>query len=408
MFKSKYLKYLVIFVLITIFVLSSFSVSSYASSDVIYRLSNFDVFGSDNDDIPQINVIRIDNVDYTRLLYRKSSNTSEPVRITLFRKISNKLKSGNSYTLSYTVRRGPGTGDISCQLLLSDDPERVDNAVNLGFFNTSGMADGSSQDYSIQLTYPDNFNGKQCYILALFIIDSAYSTVFVSDFVFENNNKSEEKIDGILEWLDRIYYSIVGGNDSLGNSHIGIVQSIQNLNSSLSAKLTNCTNELKSKFEECTTSLNNNLKTQLATFWTNLNKSLNKINSDILSFKSSVEGLFNDFLTFFESKFSILFEKLDTLIKGQPSSKDDFDTSAKDNIDNINKDIEDTESGLPSVDGSDFDKVINTDILSDLSKGFVAVNTVFSIVTEKLGFTSVIVFFLSFGLAIYIIGRRLG
>lgn len=405
MFKSKYLKYLVTFVLVTIFVVSSFSVSSYADSAIRYRLANFDIYADDTVSIPSITTHVIRDVPYTRLIYE---NSTENLRITAFRKVSDELKAGNSYTLTYTAMRGAGIGSVSCQLLLSDDPENVDNAVNLGFFDTSDINNGDEQKYSIQLTYPDNFNGKQCYIIALFLITKNYSSTFISDFVFENNDKSEEKIDGILEWLDRIYYSIVGGKDSLGNSHIGIVQSIQNLNSSLSSKLTNCTNELKSKFEECTTSLNNNLKTQLATFWTNLNKSLNKINSDILSFKSSVEGLFNDFLTFFESKFSILFEKLDTLIKGQPSSKDDFDTSAKDNIDDINKDIENTESGLPSVDGSDFDNVVNTDILSDLSKGFVAVNTVFSIVTEKLGFTSVIVFFLSFGLAIYIIGRRLG
>lgn len=209
-------------------ILFSFSVSSYADSTIRYRLSNFDVFGSDNDSIPQIDVIRIDNVDYTRLLYRKSVNTSELARITLFRKISNELKSGNSYTLSYTVRRGPGTGNISCQLLLSDDPENLDNAVDLGFFDTSGMADGSSQDYSIQLTYPDNFNGKQCYILALLVVDTVYSTVFVSDFIFDNNDKTEEKIDGILEWLSAVYHSIVGGEDSRGVQHDGLVQGIKN------------------------------------------------------------------------------------------------------------------------------------------------------------------------------------
>lgn len=279
------------------------------------------------------------------------------------------------------------------------------DAFPFAFWESPGT---SFEDYNIQFQFPDKFNGKQVYLVFVIMGDYHAGGFLVSDFVFTNNDNSDGKIDGILEWLNRIYYSISGGIDSSGVTHIGIVKSIQNLGSFLDAKLTSCTSDLTSKLDSCKSALISHLTTCTNTLWSNLQSALNTINSNLLLFKHSVENLFINLSAFLDSKFTILFDKLDTLIKGKDVSKDDFDTSGKDNIDNINKDIEDTESNLPGFDGSDFDKVINTDILSDLSKGFIAVNSVFSIVIDKLGFTAVIVFFLSFGLAIYIIGRRLG
>ena len=408
MFKSKYFKYLVTFVLVTIFVLSSFSVSSYASETITYSLYDFTFISGTK---PNSFERQYQNGKYYTLI---SLNTTSPssdgggAKYCAVSKVSDKLKIGNSYTLTYSVRSlQANNNNYSFSFYMTDDPSNMtpDNAVQFAFFESPST---SFQDYNIQFQFPNQFNGKQVYLVFVVVADFHGNGFLVSDFSFTNNDNSNDNIDNVLEWLNRIYYSISGGIDSSGVTHIGIVKSIQNLGSSLDAKLTSCTSDLTSKLDSCKSALISHLTTCTNTLWRNLQSALNTINSNLLLFKHSVESSFNNLSTFLDSKFTVLFDKLDTLIKGKEVNKDDFGTENKDKVDDINKDIEDTESNLPDFDGSDFDKVINTDILSDLSKGFIAVNSVFSIVIDKLGFTAVIVFFLSFGLAIYIIGRRLG
>lgn len=422
MFKSKYLKYLVTFVLITIFVLSSFSVSSTALSSFNYSLIDFKWLNQPGyEPFHEWEERTVNGKNYTHLGW----NTYSLEKITSVYQLSNDLKVGNNYTISFDIINHCHSRDeaasiskdayMTMYMALSTSLTDYSNSIEICSFDTLD----NISEYNIQFSYPNQFSGKQVYLICVFFGFPAKDAdnnpvrsamiVDVSDFVFTDNNSSEyEKTDNILDWLNRIYHSIAGGTDSSGISHIGIVQAIQDLGTCLNSKLTSCTSDLTSKLDSCKSALISHLTNCTNTLWSNLQSALNTINSNLLLFKHSVENSFSDFLSFFDSKFTVLFEKLDTLIKGKSVSEDDFDTSGKDNIDNINKDIEDTESNLPDFNGSDFDKVINTDILSNLSKGFIALNSVFSIVVDKLGFTSIIVFFLSFGLAIYIIGRRLG
>lgn len=151
-------------------------------------------------------------------------------KLSLFYKLSDELKAGESYTISFNVFRATGMEGFSeVYFALSDSPTQFDDVVNIASFSTSGISKGGSQRFSIQFTYPENkFNGKQCYILCSILSPKGYSLFYLSDIVFTNNNQTDDKIDGILEWLSAVYHSIVGGEDSRGVKHDGLVQGIKN------------------------------------------------------------------------------------------------------------------------------------------------------------------------------------
>lgn len=206
----------------------SFTLPSFASDAVTYRLADFEM--APDSDVPySFCTTQMNGQTFTKLVYQSSSVQGQgQVRITAFKKLSNELKIGASYTLTFSVKNYYLSGYTSCLLYLTDDLDQFDNAVELCSFTTDGMNLTDFYDYSIQFKYPDTFNGKQCYIVALVVANRGITGFFVTDFVFTNNDQSEEKIDGILEWLSAVYHSIVGGEDSRGVQHDGLVQGIKN------------------------------------------------------------------------------------------------------------------------------------------------------------------------------------
>lgn len=231
-------------ILVISFLLCSFCLSPSAASAVTYHFADFEILA--DSDVPfEFRTDKLNGKPATRVTY----TASQKVKVSAFRKISDEFKSGNSYTLTFTVRKGTvGDGYISFLLLLSDSPTSIDNAIELVSFHTGDMAQGAVQDFSIQTSYPDDFNGKQCYLVALIVSNGASGT-YITDFVFTNNNQTEEKIDGILEWLSATYHGIVGGEDSRGVKHDGLVQGIKNGLNSLGDRLVNSFNNIKISIE---------------------------------------------------------------------------------------------------------------------------------------------------------------
>lgn len=91
---------------------------------------------------------------------------------------------------------------------------------------------------------------------------------------------------------------------------------------------------------------------------------------------------------------------------------DDFqgppiDDSASEQIDDINNQISSIEGELPKIDADELDGLINGVNIDEYNNGFRAFNRVFDDVITALDMQAVLIFCLSFGLAIYIIGRRL-
>lgn len=206
---NKFLSILLVFV---IFV-SLFSFSAFADDTVTYRLHDFKR-AADSDGVSEFKVVNVNGVDYTSVRY----SLSNQMRITAFLNVSNELKAGASYTLTYTVVNNSVSGYITGFIYLSDDTEKFDNAVELGSFTTENLT--GKQDYSIQMIYPDNFNGKQCYIVVMFIVVPskvnnnfvASSPAFlISDFVFTNNDPVTKDgfFDGLLGGISDFFDFLV-------------------------------------------------------------------------------------------------------------------------------------------------------------------------------------------------------
>lgn len=263
---------------------------------------------SDSDAVSEFKVVNVNGVDYTSVRY----SLSNQIRISYFSKVSNELKAGNSYTLTYTVANNSVSGYVSGFLYLTDDPENFDNSVELGSFTTENLT--GKQDYSIQITYPDNFNGKQCYLVVmLIVVPSKVNNNFVSsspgflisDFVFTNNNQSEEKIDSILDLVSAIYHGIVGGEDSRGVVHDGLVQGIKNGLNSLGDRISNFFDNLGEKFGIDIGSLGDRIRDFFSNFWENVSAGFDAIKDKIGDIGEGIKAKFQEiadsFTAFFDT-----------------------------------------------------------------------------------------------------------
>lgn len=261
---------------------SAFAVNSFAASTVTYRLADFEIFG--DSDTPSIfSVVTINGRQFTRVAYTPYTD----VRVTAFRKISDQLKIGTSYTLTFTASLYYAGRGTSCSLFLADDPDNMDNAVELCTIDTKNFTAEKFYDYSVQFQYPEKFSGKQCYLVALVVAPSGENLYmpgfYVSDFVFTDNNAAEEeKIDSILEWLSALYHSVVGGEDSRGVQHDGLVQGIKNGLSGLGDRISTF-------FED--------LKNNITTAFDSLKEKLTAIGDDI---KAKFQEIADSFTEFFD------------------------------------------------------------------------------------------------------------
>lgn len=155
-----------------------------------------------------------------------SSSAGGGAKYCVVSKVSDQLKIGASYTLTYSAR-ALNDYNYKFSFYLTDEPNNLttDSAVPFAILDNPGT---TFKDYNIQFQFPDKFNGKQVYLVFEVIGDFHAGGFLVSDFVFTNNDNSDDKIDGILEWLSALYHSIVGGEDSRGVKHDGLVQGIKN------------------------------------------------------------------------------------------------------------------------------------------------------------------------------------
>ena len=225
--------------------LSVSGVNSYAAEVIKYRLADFSLLEGDK---PLIFSYRQDGGrDVTLINY----STTSDVKVSAFTKISDSFKFDTSYTLTYSVKVG-SVGSSHFILYFSPDPYDLENALILSEIDSSQLST-SYTDFTAQFKIPDEFNGKQCYLVFFLVSSKTGSSIYVSDFVFTNNDKSEEKIDGILEWLSAVYHSIVGGEDNRGVQHDGIVQGIKNglngLGDRISSFFTNLWNNISAGFD---------------------------------------------------------------------------------------------------------------------------------------------------------------
>ena len=278
-------KVILSFILI-IGILFSFSVCSFADDSVTYRLCTFKLIsGSDkpNTFIP----VSDDGKTVTKVLY----NTSSDIKVTCYQQTNN-LKIGTSYTLTYGVKNLSALGNCTVSIFLSDSITRLDNAVTVTEFDTSSCSLSYYNNFSVQFTYPEQFSGKSTYVVVMIVADKGVSGFQVTDFVFTNNDKSEEKIDSILDLLSAVYHGIVGGEDSRGVNHDGLVQGIKNGLSNLGDRISSFFNTLGERISSFFSDL-----------WSNISSGFEAIKDKIAEFGEGIKAKFQEISDNFSSFF---------------------------------------------------------------------------------------------------------
>lgn len=268
--------------------LSAFAVNSFAAETVTYRLCTFKLI-SGSDKPNTFTPVSDDGKTVTKVLY----NVSSDIKVTCYQQTNN-LKIGSDYTLTYGVKNLSAVGSCHVSIFLSDSTTNLDNAVTVTEFDTSSCSLSYYNNFSVQFTYPEQFSGKSTYVVVMIVADKGICGFQVTDFVFTNNDKSEEKIDGILEWLSAVYHGIVGGEDSRGVQHDGLVQGIKNGISALGDRISAFFDNLGEKFGINIGSLGDRIRDFFSNFWENVSAGFEAIKDKIADIGEGIKVKFQE------------------------------------------------------------------------------------------------------------------
>ncbi len=181
---------------------SAFYTSGYAKNEVCIALTNLSLEDEYN----------------LQFFYSIMSETSYTIIVGLLNSSDESL--ATLYTAEYNYQSGGRMGVHECNVNFT--------LKNLGVSSNQGIK------LMIWLVVPSGFG---------------YSFHFgFSDIVFTNLDDDSGLFDSILNWLSRIYHSIAGGTDREGVNHEGIVQGIKNGLNSLGTRIGNFFADLKQGF----------------------------------------------------------------------------------------------------------------------------------------------------------------
>lgn len=300
--------------------LSVFAVNSSAAQTFTYRLSDFSFYEGDRPST-------FGSSSYLgKSVTKVAFNSSSSIRGVAYVKLTSEFKIGNSYTLTFSASRASGVGLSGLTLYLASSlPFNDTDGFMISDITSDDLLSTGYKDYSVQLTLPDSFNGKQVYLCALIFADEKPSTLYVSDFVFTNNNNTDEKIDGILEWLSATYHGIVGGEDSRGVQHDGLVQGIKNGLSGLGDRISNFFENLGEKFGVDIGSLGDRIQNFFSNFWENVSAGFDAIKDKIGDIGEGIKAKFQEisdnFANFFDTFKPRVYEEY-LWVSGQIGSSD--------------------------------------------------------------------------------------
>lgn len=284
--------------------------------------------------------------------------------------------------------------------------EKIDNdilALNSNFITFNDTFNTNFGDFLTNFgNFSDSFNTTLTDILDLTFGD--FLTDF-GNFTDSFNTTFNTSVGGILNGL----------NINLGNLNSNISNQTQNL-SGLQTALDNIytdVHSIDSVVKGFSVSLGNlsNINSTLNTISSTLNSLMDSVSSSLNTMNSTLSTISTDIFNGFSdvsSAFDNANNTLDSIEKGEEVKPDDFSSEGADGFNSISDELESSDSQLPQLSQDVLDNSFDSSIISELNLGFMALNNVFDVVTSALGFTSVLVFLMGFGLAVYIIGRRLG
>lgn len=188
---KKYVKHSLTFLVITVLLVSLNLNAFCASSSFSYRLADFSFLEGDK---PSGFDVRVDS---GKTVTRVGFNSATDVRVVIYYTLTNEFKLGSNYTLSFSASRGPTLNTSSITLFLTSSLNALsdENSLQIAEFSTDELSSTSYKDFSFQVRLPDSFNGKQVYLVAFILADKGSSSLWVTDFVFSNNNSLEGNVD---------------------------------------------------------------------------------------------------------------------------------------------------------------------------------------------------------------------
>lgn len=161
-----------------------------------------------------------------------------------------KLSGNHEYTLDFWYAFNTATfGKLFVELEILDGNNNLISAQIL-YYSPDNITSDTWTNCNISFK-PDLSNvqsGYTCRLLFRFVQTQNLSpwTVHISNYIYFNDNDDDSGLlNGVLDWLSRIYHSVAGGVDREGVNHIGIVQGIKNGLTNLGDRISNFFSDLK-------------------------------------------------------------------------------------------------------------------------------------------------------------------
>lgn len=310
--------------LVIILSFSFLSVNSFAAEStnlVDGNLSNWiDVGETDSNYFQSANVFDYGN-GYNYIEVFPSSKSVFLLDLTEF------LKIGESYKFSFGLPTTDGVNNsalTSCNIAwgLVDGGGYTDfPSVGASVFeiviNNENKSNYLGKNTTFEFTYTQGY--KNTYLALVIepredLTSYNYLQLFISDIKLERvASQSEQKLDGILGWLQELWNSIVDGFSDLGSS-------ISSLGTTITNKLTNVASSITSKLTTVSTNITNglsslgtNIQNKLGEVITNLSSALTDVWQRITS---KLEQLKDNLVGEIQSSWQNINTKLGEVITG--------------------------------------------------------------------------------------------
>lgn len=430
--KIEYVKHLICFILCFCFIFSLCSVNSFASNsngNMDFYASSADLscyyYDEDNQNVitlsPVTTVFDWKDREAFRIRIPQADGSLDytgPVRFVESFTLPN-LHSNHEYTLDFWYAFNTASyGALTVLLEVLDGNQNLINTPQILYYSPDNIQSDTWTRCNISFK-PDLSSvqsGYSCRLVFQFtqVHNGSPWTIHISNYIYFNDNDNDN-VSGVLQsfYLDCVTellniqkyivlfnYDMVTRFDTL-LSRFDI--SLSSFLSSLQIEFTNLKSNLNTNFSSLISSLDihfNNLDSKLTSIW----NSISNFNLDFINLmkklQSSLDNEFEYINNFLEENF------------GYDSGSDDIMSEGQTSVDDLNNGASEADEAVPSINESDLNSALNqegiTSFINDLTASFQFFNMIYENVVSALNIEALIFFCLSFGIAIYIIGRRLG
>ncbi len=190
--------------------------------------------------------------------------------------------------------------------------------------------------------------------------------IHISNYIYFNDNDDDSGLlNGVLDWLSRIYHSVAGGTDREGVNHTGIVQGIKN-------GLTN----LGDRFSTFISDLKQGLIDKLEGVKSSIENTINGIQQWFIDLKNSIKDFFTmlkNYLLYFQHPVTLNSDGVLVGADGQPVYTNPFANALEKVEDTVYGWLDDISNFLDGIDES------RQNVSEYLENGSTFINGIFKI-----------------------------